>query len=83
MNLDELVSLIKVREYVVNSTANSAIDRATVNYMSGALLLIDKKIISLLQSDEFKNYINYKDVRKAIEDVVKLNDIKSGIRHKL
>jgi len=83
MDLKELVDLITIRQYVVNSTANPAIDRATVNYMNGALLMIDRKIVGLLQSDEFKDYIEYQDVKKAIQDVARLTDIKSGIRHKL
>jgi hypothetical protein len=83
MDLVELSSLIKIREYINNAIGSYSIERNTVNYLNGALLLIDKKIVELLQKDEFKSYINYKDVRKAIEEVVKLNDIKSGIRHKL
>jgi hypothetical protein len=80
MNLKELVDLITIRQYVVNSTANSTIDRATVNYMNGALLMIDKKILRILQSDEFKEYVDYKDVRKAIEDVANINNIKAGLQ---
>lgn len=80
MDLTELVSLINIRQYVVNSTANPAIDRATVNYMNGTLLMLDKKIIGLLQGDDFKDYINYKDVRKAIEEVANVNNIKSGLQ---
>ena len=83
LNIEEIVNLITIRQYVVNSTANPALDRKAVNYMNGTLLMIDKKIMSLLESEKFKEYINYKDVRKAVEEVVKLNDIKSGIRHKL
>jgi hypothetical protein len=83
MQLKELTDLIVIRQYVVNSTANPAVDRKTVNYLNGALLMIDKKIIGLLQSDDFKKYIDYQDVRKAIEEVAHLNDIKSGIRHKM
>lgn len=83
LDIQEIVNLISIRQYVVNSTANPALDRKSVNYMNGVLLMIDKKIMSLLEDDRFKEYINYKDVRKAVEEVVKLNDIKSGIRHKL
>lgn len=83
MNLNELVNLITIRQYVINSVDNASLDRAVVNYMNGARLLIDVKIIELLQTDEFKKYINYKDLKSAIENVAKLNDIKSGIRHKL
>jgi hypothetical protein len=80
MELKELVDLITVRQYVVNSTGNSTIDRQTVNYMNGLLLMIDKKIVQLLQSDDFKDYVQYKDVRKAIEEVANSNNIRSGLQ---
>jgi hypothetical protein len=79
MNLKELTDLIAIRQYVVNATANPAIDRATVTHMNNTLLLLDKKIIGLLQSEAFKEYINYADVRKAIEDVARITNIKSGL----
>lgn len=80
MNLKELVDLIAIRQYVVNSTANPAIDRATVGVMSKTLLMVDKKIIELLQSDDFKKYIDYKNVQQAIQDVAKITNIKSGLK---
>ncbi len=80
LDRQEIIDLIAIRQYVVNSTANPAIDRATVNYMNGLLLMLDKKIMGLLQSDEFKDYIDYKDVRKAIEEVASINNIKSGLQ---
>lgn len=79
MDLKEITDLIAIRQYVVNSTGNPAIDRATVNFMNGALILLDNKIIALLQANDFKEYIGYKDVKKAIEDVAKITNIKSGI----
>jgi len=79
MDLKEIVDLIAIRQYVVNSIGNPAIDRATVNFMSNVLLMIDKKIIALLQSDEFKDYINFKDVKQAIQEVAKITNIKSGM----
>jgi hypothetical protein len=79
MNLKELVDLITIRQYVVNSTGNSTLNRATVNVMSGMLLLIDKKIINLLESNEFKEYINYQDVQKAKREASQANNIKSGL----
>lgn len=80
MDLKELVDLITLRQYVVNSTANPAIDRATVTYMNDTLLLLDKKIISLMQSDEFKEYLDYKNVRQAREEVAAITNIKSGLQ---
>ena len=80
MDLTELVNLVTIRQYVVNSREFPSVDTVTSNYLSGALIMIDKKIISLLQGPEFKEYINHKDVRQAIDEVIKLNNIKSGMK---
>lgn len=80
MNLKELTDLMDVRQYVVNSTANPTIDRETVKYMNGLLIMLDKKIIAILKSDDFKEYVDYKDVRQAIEDVARITNIKSGLK---
>lgn len=80
MDLTELVNLITIRQYVVNSTANPAISRETVNFATGALLLIDKKIFGILQSLEFKDYIEYADVMKAKVEAARITNIKSGLK---
>jgi len=80
MDLKELVDLINIRQYVVNSAANPAIDRNTVSYMNESLLMIDRKIISLLQSDEFKDYIDYKDIQAVKKQVAEITNIKSGLQ---
>ena len=80
MDLKELVDLIAIRQYVVNSTANPAIDRATVTYMNDTLLLLDKKIIGLMQSDDFKEYLDYQNIRQAREEVANITNIKSGLQ---
>lgn len=80
MNLKELVDLITIRQYVVNSTGNASIDRGTVKVMNGMLILLDNKIMALLQSDDFKQYIGYADVQKAIEDVARITNIKSSFK---
>lgn len=80
MNLKEITDLISIRQYVVNSTGSPYLDRATVNVMNGMLILLDNKILGLLQSEEFKKYINYQDVRKAIEDAARVTNIKSGLK---
>jgi len=41
---------------------------------------LDKKILGILQSEEFKDYIHYSDLEKARQEVVNLNNIKSGLR---
>ncbi len=79
MDLTEINSLISIRQYVINSLSNPAIDRSTVNTMNGMLILIDNKIIKMLQDESFKEYIGYKDVKKAIEEVARITNIKSSI----
>lgn len=82
MDLRELVDLITIRQYVVNSTANPTMDREAYRYLNGSLIMIDKKIMSLLQGDEFKEYINYADVKKAIQEVANITNIKSSFNKK-
>lgn len=79
MNLSELTELITIRQYVINATGNPSIDKETVSYMSHALIMLDKKIISILKSEEFKSYIDYKNIKQAINDVVKITNIKSSL----
>jgi len=80
MDLKELTDLIAVRQYVINTTGNMSIDRATVNELNGILILLDKKIISILKDTEFKNYIGYQNVKQAIQDVARITNIKSGLK---
>ena len=79
-NLSELVGLITVRQYVVNSVGNHMLDKATVNYMNGLSMLMDKKIVGLLKSKQFKDYVNYQDIKQTIEDVVKITNIKYNMK---
>jgi hypothetical protein len=80
MNLKEINELINVRNYIATAANSSYNDRHTCSMLNGMLILVDKKIIDLLQSEDFKEYIEYKDVRKAIEDAAKHNNIKSGLK---
>ena len=80
MNFDELLSLIKIREYVVNATALPAISKKTVSELVGILLLLDEKIIGVLTGTDFKDYIGYKDVQQAKERAANITNIYSGIK---
>jgi hypothetical protein len=80
MNLKEINELINIRNYMVNATNSLYVDRSTSNLLNGMLLLVDKKIVDMLQTKEFKEYIEYKDVKKAIEEAAKHNNIKSGLK---
>lgn len=80
MNLKELVDLISIRQYVRYALEFPTIDKSTVSEMNGTLILIDKKIIEILKSSDFKEYIDYKDVSKAIQDVASITNIRSGLK---
>jgi hypothetical protein len=80
MDFQELLDLIAIRRYVVDSVSNPIFDRATVRDLDGILILLDKKIAAILTGAEFKEYIGYADVRKAIEEVARQTNIKSGFR---
>lgn len=80
MDFEELIALIEIRKYVVNSIALPAIDRKTVNELNGILLLLDNKIISILTGSDFKDYIGYKDVQQAKEAAARITSIYSGIK---
>lgn len=82
MDLQELLQLIEIRKYVVNSIALPTIDRKTVNELNGILLLLDKKIIGFLTGPDFKDYIGYRDVQQAKEAAARITNIYSGIENK-
>lgn len=82
MELKELVDLISIRQYVRYAIEFPTIDKATVSEMNGTLLLIDKKIMEILKGKEFKKFIDYKDVTKAIQEVANITNIKSGLNKK-
>jgi hypothetical protein len=80
MELNEILNLISIRQYINQSINNCALDRPTINELNGMQILIDNKIISLLKSPEFKDYIGYANVREAIMDVAKITNIRSGLK---
>ena len=81
MELQELIDLISVRNYIANTINNNpSIDRPTLSELNGMLILSDRKILEILKGKEFKDYIGYQGVREAIEEVAKLNNIKSGLK---
>lgn len=80
MDFQELLDLIAIRSYVVNAVANPIFERAIVRDLDGILILLDKRIASILTGKDFKEYIGYADVRKAIEEVARVTNIKSGLK---
>lgn len=80
MDLTKLVNLITIRQYVRNAIEFPSIDKATVSEMNGTLFMLDKKIIALLKTPEFKELIDFKDVNKAIQEVATITNLKSGLK---
>lgn len=88
LDFTELLDLIAIRNYVVNSVANPIFDRRMIKELDGILILLDKKISVMLTSDEFKEYIGFADLKQTIRDIKTETDkpfhearaIMSGIR---
>ena len=88
MDTQELLTLIQIRGWVVNSVANPVFTRETVRELDGLLILLDKKIASILTSPEFKDYIGFDGLKETIKNMKKEIDkpfhearaIMSGIR---
>lgn len=68
MILTEVVDLITIREYIVNTINNPVLSKEKVNELSGILILLDNKIVSILRSTQFKTYIEYDKVKEAIKE---------------
>lgn len=69
MDLQELLNLIAIRSYVVNSVASPLFDKKTIKDLDGILILLDKKIVAILMSEDFKDYVGFANVQKVIQDV--------------
>lgn len=82
MDFEELLALIKIRDYVINNVALPTIDRKTVNELNGILLLLDQRIIGILTGPDFKDYIGYTNVEDAKRAAAKITNIYSGIENK-
>jgi hypothetical protein len=80
MDLKETTDLISLRSYVALAVNNFALDRETVRYYDGLLIMIDRKIAELLKDGDFKNYVGYEGVREAIQEVRRNTDIKSSLK---
>lgn len=78
--INEINSLISIRNYLFNSINNYNLEKSIIKYMQQMLVLTDKKIITLLSSDKFKDYINFETMQTSMEEVAKVTNIKSGLK---
>ena len=80
MDLSEISSLIEIRNYIHQSVNNFNLERNKVDSLGDMLILIDKLIVDKLLANDFKSFINFQDLSKYKAEVVKHNNIKSGLR---
>lgn len=73
MDFEDIKSLIMIRDYIQKYVERPKVDNRIVNYLNNCALLIDRKIITHLNSPEFKKLINYEG---APDLTVNLNNLK-------
>ena len=84
MKLSEIVDLINVANYIKTIRETSLVDNAKskeLSYLSGFL---DKKILDVITSPEFKSSLsnNYEEESKQAVMGAALNNVKSSLRNK-
>jgi len=80
MDLKEVVDLIAVRNYIVLATNSFTLDKETTRYMNESLILVDKKIVTILKEAEFKKYVGYQNVQEAVQEIRRITNIKSNLK---
>ena len=56
-NTKEISDLISIREYAHNSVENMSILKSDSNQLRNMISIIDKKLVSMILSPEFKDYL--------------------------
>jgi hypothetical protein len=74
MDLRELTDLITIRQYLADTRGSYSIDRAAINELDSVLVSLDKKIVELIRSSDFKAHVKFQG--KAEEPV----PIRSGLK---
>lgn len=80
MDVKEIQALIDVREYVNTMLNNYNRAKTDLADLRAMLILIDNKVVSMLLSDEFKEYVNFADAKAAVARAAEINNIKSGLK---
>lgn len=57
--LKELTDLIAVRQYVAETRGSFDVERSAINDLNSILVFLDKKIIDMIRSSDFKSYIRF------------------------
>jgi hypothetical protein len=80
MDLNEISSLIEIRNYISSAINNYSISRDVVADLNRMLILIDRRIVDKLLAKDFKDFLGFKDVDKFVADAARVNNIKSGLK---
>lgn len=70
MNLQEITQLISIRDYVRTSIENLYLDKDTAKSLQKILPILDRKIVDLLQSENFGDYL----IGKVLVQSIKFSD---------
>jgi hypothetical protein len=80
MDLQEIVNLIQVRNYVLMAVNNSAIDKKKAHALNDIQVLLDKTIIEHILDQDFKDLIGFEGVEAAVRAAALNNNIKTGMK---
>lgn len=80
MDLQEITNLISIRNHMLNSINNFALARDIVSQLNEMLILLDRRIVDKLLGEDFKDYLDFKDVKKFVQEARKTSDIRSGLK---
>ena len=78
--LQEMDALINLRGFVTVMLNNYNRSKTEVNEIIAMATLIDNKIVSMLLSNEFKDYIHFNEAKTALAKARENNNIKSGLK---
>jgi hypothetical protein len=76
----DLTHFIQIRNYVVNAINNFTLPKDSSNHLNKMLVMLDRRIVELLLSEDFKKLLGYEDLDKIMAEVIKNNNIKSGMK---
>ena len=80
MKSADISNLISIRNYVRAAVDNFSIDKETVKNLNSMVILIDKKIVSELMSDEFKDFIGFSGAKEAVKEAASINNIRKDMK---
>lgn len=78
--LNIITHLIEIRSYVASAVNNFTLPKDSSNQLNKMLVMLDRRIVERLLSDEFKDTLGYEDLDKIMAEVIKNNNIKSGMK---